>query len=417
MCDKKIELLLDTELFLNDQQKEAIRYSIKWFKDKNDMRPIFISGYAGTGKSTTVKYLVKELGLEENEVAFCAFSGMASCVLTRKGTTASTIHQLIYKTIKIQKPNGAISLSFKLKDKSELDPKIKLIIVDEFSMVSEKIMNDLLTFDIKIICLGDIFQLPPVASKPHSLLKKPDILLTDIQRQALDNPIVYVSMLIRENKPLKIGNYGNKVLIVKQEDVKFETLMKWMEHSDQILCGKNRTVCDINKSYRENILQLDTTLPQEGEKVICLKNNWEENIIYNKQEIFLVNGLIGNITSENKIKTRSKVFQTNFKPNFVEKVEFENLDIDMMPFKDGDLSKKGDDVLVKYPKLKHFRGTNVFSTGINYFDFAYAITTHKSQGSEYDKVLYIDEVLNRNIHNNLRYTAVTRAKDMIVIMI
>lgn len=183
-------------LVLTDKQNYAKNSCVYWYKNKT--KPTFtIAGVAGSGKSTIIEIIIEEMGLDKKNVRYCAYTGMASNVLIRKGNPATTIHKLIYDPIEVQdEKTKRKKIVFKLKE--TLDEDIRLIVVDEVSMVSQKMLDELLSFGIPILATGDPKQLPPIGSGMNKLLDNPDVFLDEPLRQALDNPIIYIANLLRQ---------------------------------------------------------------------------------------------------------------------------------------------------------------------------------------------------------------------------
>lgn len=402
--------ILKCIITLTDKQTKAKNSCLYWYKNKT--KPTFtIAGVAGSGKSTIISIIIQELGLNSNNVKFCAYTGMAANVLIRKGNPATTIHKLIYDPVEvIDEKTGRKKIVFKLKEK--LDENIRLIVVDEVSMVSQKMLNELMSFGIPILATGDPKQLPPIGSGMNKLLDNPDIFLDEPLRQALDNPIIYIANLLRQGIMPDYGSYGGKVNIYRKDAFPSRVI----EEADQILAGRNATVDNLNRFYRKNILNKQTFLPTNGEKLICLKNNWDLRIQEKGIENFLVNGLIG-IVDEMKIQPRAKVFTMNFKPVYFEVENFRKVIGDSLVFSDPNCK---DDYYIQenynyeYIMRKPFEASQ---TKINKFTYAYCTTVYKSQGSEFGNVLYYDEVLRRDLYFEHFYTAVTRAKEDLSIVI
>lgn len=392
---------------LTDKQNAGIKEAKDWFFSFTDPRPIFtIAGYAGTGKSTIVKFLIDELGLAEEEVVFAAYTGMATSVLIRKGNrNANTIHKLIYDAFPIKNEETGMIVGFNYTLKEKLDnEKLRLVVIDEWSMVNQKMIEELMEFKIKIIAIGDPGQLPPIAGG-NTLLQKPDVFLDEILRQALDNPIIYLSMLARNGETIKYGTHGNAVQVVRKD----ELYPEMFSMADQIIAGRNQTVHDLNKFHRRHILGIEDPFPIVGDKVVCLKNDWNYMISEGDLDMFLVNGLIGNITSiENKRK--AVLYQMGFKPTFMEEESFDKLFVDKTNF----LNKNMQDA-IDHKALYMFRKNIIEQYGIQEFQFGYTITCHKSQGSEFDNVLGFNEILNRKLHKNWLYTLITRAKEKLIL--
>ena len=384
---------------LTDEQESLKKEIIRWYRNFPYGKPYYYySGAAGTGKTTVIHSVIDELDLDISEVISCAYVGKAVLVLMRHGLPASTIHSLIYtprltthkefvlddfgnpKEIKKRK------MEFVLKDK--LPEKIKLIIVDECAMVNDSIREDIMSFGIPIIMTGDQNQLPPVFGT-SSILDNPDFVLTKIMRQAEGDPIVYLSQCILNDIPLEYGIYG-KSKVVPSITIDKNILTDY----DMILCGKNKTREELNNRIREEVLNYNDPKPRLGDKIICRKNNWQESL----NGIYLTNGLVGYITEIDYCSLYRDIVYIDFRPDFMED-SFEKLSLDYKYLK-ADWSERKD-----------------YGFGFNdleRFEYAYAITTHLSQGSEYSDVLYMDEYFHDQLTlKRLRYTAITRARDSI----
>src|SRR5262245_64353128 len=181
------------------QQDEALKAVSQWLKEGRS--PLFrLFGYAGTGKTTLARYFAEHV---DGEVLFAAFTGKAAQVLRSKGASnAKTIHSLIYR------PRGEEEVEDEVTGKTNIAPmfslnrqspvaKASLIVIDECSMVDEALGKDLLSFGTKVLVLGDPGQLPPVSGGGFFTEQEPDFLLTEIHRQARDNPIIHLAMQIR----------------------------------------------------------------------------------------------------------------------------------------------------------------------------------------------------------------------------
>src|SRR6476661_201467 len=212
-------------------QESALKAVGAWLKAKpgrGSTPPIFrLFGYAGTGKTTLARHIADGV---DGEVKFAAFTGKAALVMRNKGCdNASTIHSLIYRA----KESGVEQPSFELWDDAPAS-KAKLIVIDECSMVDAELGRDLLSFGAPVLVLGDPAQLPPIQGAGFFTEAQPDAMLTEVHRQAQDDPIVRLSMLVREGERLEPGRYGDTEVVLRDEfdpDRVMET--------DQILVGRN----------------------------------------------------------------------------------------------------------------------------------------------------------------------------------
>lgn len=368
---------------------------------------IEIEGAAGTGKTTMIIYFIEKIGLKLSEVLFVSYMGKAVSQMIRNGLPAKTIHSACYDCVKkiardedgkiIFLPNGKPKtyLDFELKEK--IPGKPKLIVIDEARMVPEKNALDLLSFGIPIIALGDTNQLPPVFGKPF-FLESPDIWLTEIMRQKEGDPIIYLSQQILHHEKLRPCVLGKSCVIER----KYFTREQMID-SDIIITASNKLRGAINDLFRENILSLKTLdYPNFGEKIICRRNNWSR-YVKDKGEIYLTNGLAGFVDGVNKSSYNGKSMKIDFRPDFTGRV-FHDLKINL-----------------EYINTSPGENRDIFiGNDMNAFEYAYAISCHLSQGSQYDRVTLLQEkqvARDEDYFTKLMYTGITRARDAIRIVI
>lgn len=393
---------------------------------QTDMRCIYIedpehlyltNDYIVTHNTTIVLYLIEQLGLKLHEVLFLAYQGKAACRLSMTGLPAKTIHSAIYHFEKelmkdtdgryLRNEKGKIRTKGVFKKREFIGgdggEKIKLIVVDEAGMVNKEIAEDLKSFKIPIIVLGDLNQLPPVFGKPY-FLTNPDVVLTKIMRQNEGNPIVYLSQQILAGNNLNVGLYG-KSEVIKKSDLSDTHFSK----SDIVLTETNRLRWNVNNFFREQLRQYkQLDYPHAGEKVICRKNNWSRSI---DGGIYLTNGLSGYVdtiqrwTYNRKDKTMVMDFRPDFTQNIFKDVKFNLEFMFSAPKQTLEESDNSKDAINDYFNDR--------------FEFGYAITAHLSQGSQYNKVLYLNENIMRTKEDQkkLAYTAITRAIDSITVVI
>src|SRR6266851_2798245 len=248
-------------------------------------------GYAGTGKTTLAKHLAQDV---DGDVAFGAFTGKAALVMRRKGChDASTIHSMIYRA----RESGEENPTFELWSKAPAS-HAKLIIIDECSMVDAELARDLMSFEVPLLVLGDPAQLPPIQGGGFFTDAEPDAMLTEVHRQARDNPIVRLSMDIREGKSLTQGLYG-ETQVVGRADLDPERVIG----ADQVLVGRNATRRAYNVRLRER-RGFAGALPVTGDKLVCLRNNRNKG---------LFNG--GLWVVKERPKPRRKILRMRLKPD------------------------------------------------------------------------------------------------------
>ena len=366
-----------------------------------------ISGYAGTGKSTLVKFAIAALGVREDRVAYATFTGKAAEVLRKKGNTgACTLHKLLYDHF--PKPGGG----FIRKPKTSLDYDV--VVVDEVSMAPKSMIDMLLSHRVYVIFLGDPFQLPQInKDESHDILENAHIFLDEVMRQAAESEIIQISMKIRNGEPIDFMK-GKEVIIIPKSEL-VEGHLTW---ADQILCGTNATRENINRQMRE--IYGFSGLPQDGEKMICLRNYWDDCADNGDA---LVNGTTGIL--RNPFETfrmipnyipidnhRMDVIQGDFVTS--DGSTFNSVEMDKKLLIDGVKCITDGKILFRLGKLKNKIGDIVPRE----FAFGYAITAHKAQGSEWDKVLVIEEKFpfSKEEHARWLYTAVTRASEKLVLV-
>lgn len=409
---------------LTQDQENAKKLIEEWYFN-TDNQSFVLSGYAGTGKTFLIDYVVKNvLRLKiGKEAVFVSPTGKAAANLLKNGTLAGTVHSLIYiREIEVDE-NGEVIEQDKIKfiKRESIDENIRLIIIDEASMISEGMLRDLLSFNVKCLFCGDGAQLPPVDGY-CPLLARPHYTMTEIVRQAADNPIIQVATLARKGEYIPYGKYGDKVGVISKSLFRGEDRKRLLLAADQVLCGTNRTRNALNQEIRryKNIPQ-DAVLPIAGEKLICTLNNWEKPL--DKSEKFhLVNGVIG--YADNVEERIDALATMDFRADFMQdsvKVPF-----DTGIFVEGRyyhgygnraVTLANGMVISEYNVQMLRRFKSVGDEPVCRFEFAYAITCHKAQGSEFDCVVVFDESWAFGEEwNRWLYTAITRAKEKLLII-
>ena len=391
-------------MILNYGQEQALKIAIKRYKDKELYT--CISGPAGSGKSTLIKFIIAAFNLNEEEVAYATFTGKAAQVLKNKGCkNAITLHKLLYKAF----PNKDGTFSFVPKE--TLDEDYKLVVIDEISMVSKTLWDLLLTHRIHILCLGDEAQLPPIISdEDNHILDKPHYHLTEILRQAQESEIIRLATHIREGKSINSFQASNQQVMILNRGQLTEGHYLW---ADQILCAKNDTRNSLNLQMR-NILKYPEE-PTINDKIISLRNHWDE---VSNLENPLTNGCIGVLSEYEKkqiwlpqyiYKEPLTILVANFNIDDLE--SFNSITIDYNQLLTGNKTITS--------RQEYLMNKNKQCPNAPYdFAYAYAITVWKAQGSEFGKVLLFEEnfPFDRLEHQKYLYTGVTRASDKLVLV-
>jgi exodeoxyribonuclease-5 len=360
----------------SSQQDEALSAVSRWLKDRDGPQVFRLFGWAGTGKSTLARHLAEGV----RSVKYAAFTGKAALVMRKKGCRgASTIHSLIYSLVSEKEGEP----KFVLDPDSEA-ASADLIVVDEVSMVDEQLGQDLLSFGTKVLVLGDPFQLPPVQGAGFFTAQEPDIMLTEIHRQAQDNPIIRLSMDIREGGELDYGRYGDSEVVSRDKVDRGAVL-----EADQVLVGRNKTRLGYNDRLRE-LKGLPHHEPVKGDRLVCLRNNAQKR---------LLNGQIWTIGTI-KRKTQSR-YQLVLDPDEEAATSRPAKVTTHKAFFSGEEDQ------LSWPERRQY----------DEFTFGYCLTVHKAQGSQWDNVYLFDEsYVFREERRRWLYTAVTRAAEKITVV-
>lgn len=433
----------------SDTQVRAIAAIKDWFEHRTAEQQVFrLFGYAGVGKSTVLKFALDELGLEPHRsgkdsgtlvpgVVTATFTGKAALVLRRKGTPARTIHSLIYSVIEateeeIEEAHKRIadaesqarglsgfertaaeaaieamrqSVRDMKKPHFALNPQsdaalCRLIVLDEVSMVGPDMARDLLSFGKPILVLGDPGQLPPIKGEGAFTQQAPDIMLTEIHRQAAESAIIRLATMAREGLPIPIGRHDDHVWKMRKQDVTPEQALR----GGQVICGLNATRLQLNNALRRAAGISGGWLPTgPHEKIICLKN---------QNDLGLINGMF--LTLDDIVDEGSLFFSAV--------VTDEDGNTIGTPGQDGRRERlrlyKGHfedhHALDKDRHDRDWRAKRFLTEAT----FGWAITAHKAQGSSWTNVLVWDDGLGRTAQDRARwlYTAITRAERGLVIL-
>lgn len=416
---------------LGPQQQKAYDAVMQWYEGPDQV--FYLGGWAGTGKTSSARKLAEDLvGLEKT--AFAAFTGKAALRLRECGCLgASTLHSWIYRSRgasqdhlqllkdelrelraelyqdgytpeqidehpKVQSIEGSIAEEEKaarrpifVLNTDSLVAEMPLGVLDEVSMVNEEMRNDWCSFGQKTLVLGDPFQLPPVGGEGAFTRQRPDFMLTEIHRQAEGNPIIALSTAIRNMEYPRPKNWGQGTQVLRRSDLKPNELRDIVLESDQIIVGKNETRHSYNNRLRV-LKGFKGRWPNKGERVVCLRNNHEKG---------LLNGALYNVVSE---------------PEVYEDIE--RLDMTIEPVDGGqqvDVHAHTHHFVAKEDALKKawFQRKEAEE-----FDFGYALTCHKTQGSQYrNPVIFDESFIARDKRYQWLYTAVTRAQQSATLLV
>lgn len=357
------------------QQDAALKTVADWVRRPREQ--VFrLFGFAGTGKTTLARHLAEDI---DGDVAFGAYTGKAALVMRGKGcTAATTIHAMIYR------PRGGDEEgpSFAI-NRQGAAAEADLIVIDECSMVDEELGRDLLSFGKKVLVLGDPAQLPPVKGGGFFTDAEPDAMLTEVHRQAADDPIIRMSLDVREGRELALGDYGESRIVSRRQ---LETEM--VTAADQVLVGTNRTRRLYNGRLRELKGLLDP-MPAVGDKLVCLRNDKTKGLF--NGGTWIVQRLKGTDSARVKMDVLPDEDGARRSVSVSVLRSFFEGDVEQIPFAQ---RKRSDE-----------------------FDYGYALTVHKAQGSQWDDVVLFDESYAFREHRERwLYTGLTRAAKRITVV-
>lgn len=397
---------------LTQEQGVALTAIYEWLKDK-DKWCFKLAGFAGVGKTFLLQHFINE----QNTTPICmAPTGKAASVLGSKlnNVDVRTIHSVMYQPnqqsygelLKLQKElandpdnqeiKDAIKqekkelakqrVSFSLSENCEINPG-DLCVVDEASMVDEYTTADLEKTGAKVLFVYDPGQIPPVKNKSWVTQSDPDVLLSEIQRQAMDSPIIRLSMEIRSGIVKKSQYTSGDCIIMDKSKVKLD---QWLQ-ANQILTGRNRSRHRINRFFRKNKGFDHSKIPVKGDKLICLKND-------QTPDNYFINGVLSEAMTDAAYDDELRL-----------DINYDGRALQSVPIYDYHCLDHYDNDVVQEPWFA--------IKGLQQFDYAYAITVHKSQGSEWPYVVIADDNMmrdKRKFRQQWLYTAITRAKEKLL---
>ncbi len=397
---------------LSPDQQSAVDAIAKWYR--NDDQSFVVGGSAGTGKTTIMRAAMERY---TGRVICATPTGKAAAVLADKldgtGIEVGTLHSLLYKPITITELDvelqegeiarledlglstrraerrlarlikklhqGACEFGFK----ADADEQ-PLVIVDEASMVGDRIEEHLRQVARKILFVGDHAQLGPVEGKPFFSRNRPDAVLETIHRQAAGSTILRFAAHIRKGGSLASFKDWNDTDCVRVTNHDLDSLRS----ADQVITGKNVSRRRINRALRQG-RGYAGDYPNAGERVICLRNDHARGII---------NGVSGTAATP---CVEDEQGNLSMDVQYDDRL-FEGLAIDKLAFAQYDNPMLG----------RRASQGGIPESGRAQFDFGHCITVHKSQGSEWDHVAVYDDkmrVQDTEARKRWMYTAATRA--------
>jgi exodeoxyribonuclease-5 len=425
-----------TRSALSPDQLRVYDSMLDWVKTPAS-KLLTIGGWAGCGKSTLLSLFASEM--TALRIAYICFTGRASSVLQRKLTACSvattnractddedklagpwghlfyspgspealkpfcgTIHRLLYRPF----IDNVTEELLGWEKRSELDRNYDLVVIDEASMVSANIVADIQQHGVRILAVGDHGQLPPVMSE-GSLVSRPMLRLEKIHRQAEGSPIIQLSRVLREEGRLarELAD-GNQLRFGSARDITHPSLAAMLSRNKldaAVLCWRNATRVHVNRTVRGH-LGFAGKPPQVGEPLVALRNH---------APIF--NGMRGLVTKE-----ATSPFPEEW---WLMKTELEFPD-EGLPPTDQEICRDQFHRARPFESVEELKkaGIHVHSMGAagHFYDFAYAMTIHRFQGSQVKHAVVVADWRNdysSDMTRKLAYTAITRASEKLSVLI
>ena len=359
----------------SSEQQSALDRVAQWLR-AGEPQVFRLFGYAGVGKTTLARHVAQG---GRGETAFAAFTGKAALVMRSKGCAgATTIHGLIYRAAEAD--DGAPKFTLNHDGPAS---RAGLIVIDECSMVDAELGRDLLSFGKPILVLGDPAQLPPVKGGGFFTEIEPDVMLTQIHRQAQDDPIIRLSAQVRDGRNLAYGQYGD-TRVIRRDEIDSGAVLG----VDQVLVGLNRTRRLYNRRIRD-LLGFEDPLPVAGDRLVCLRNDRAKG---------LINGGLWRVAAMRAM--RKDFVRMTLKPEDDTGRTSAKVAVLRQFFEGGEAG-------IPYPQRRES----------DEFDFGSALTVHKAQGSQWDDVMLFDESYAFGEHRRRwLYTGLTRAAKRLTVV-
>lgn len=394
---------------LTSEQQQISDAILDWYRRPTGY--LAVAGYAGTGK-TTVMGVTASMLSDRLSVAYCAPTGKAVSVLRNKlegvgalneNSSTLTVHSLLYNCKGRGKANKLIFEKKTNKQVGDWD----LIVVDEASMITEPMFRDLKSLGIPLLFIGDPGQLPPIESKAFKPIAETELVLRTIHRQALDNPIIKYANIVREGGEVPIGDFDGRLYHRtkgKRKPILEGNVFPHILTSDAVILSYfNSTRVLMNRNVRKTN-NLNSVLPELGERLVALSNNKDYDLMNGEQLI---------VESITPCVNDSCYF-----------IKLKGKPIEVWAFTDSLNACTGEDISTalrnKDEDISECQETYSWLPESPYcLDFGYAMSVHKSQGSEWKTVVLLEERPERCSDEDYArwlYTGMTRAKEKLLMI-
>ena len=393
-------------MIITNDQYRGIAQLEKWYH-KYQHQFIEVSGVIGTGSWMLIQKFIENIGFDPREVMYLSYDQKQVLELAAKRYHAYYINGIIYKytryvnfnSLPVINPNSnEIEYKWKKEIRKKIDSKYKLIIIFDSILLDQSTIEDLSTFELPIILIKDPMLLPSPDSYTYS--RFPNISLLEPHPELMRSPITYFAHKILRNEKMIPGNYDTVSIVTKKQMNLYN-----LRSSNMTITTTEHVRQEINHIYRTKIMKLNNLTNVVGERVIVMNNLYGHKLVNQDEKhikLYLTKGLIGYLSKCNKHALSTKYVSIDFKPEFYFE-PFTELYMDRNYLNGVDTpsrQQKPDEIL----KL----------------EYAYALSAPLARLSHWDKVTMImdvDENYTAEFQRRLFYTAITRAKHSLTIVI
>lgn len=395
---------------LTDDQETAVVLAEAWWRDPaRGEKPFRLDGYAGTGKTFVVEHVVGRMGINPDNVLAVAPTGKAARVLARRTDwPTSTIHRALYVPLEDPRVTRARARLEAAEDPGEREEArqqladaerqaelgfsrngadlstYELIVVDEHSMVDERVAADLMALQKPLLLLGDPGQLPPVKGRSGFADVRPRVTLTEVMRQDEGSAILHAAAQARRGQPIRAGDYDDSPAfrVVPPKTLGEDDYAGF----DVILVGTHKVRRGFNRRMRQVLgFDRDRPLPMADEPLVVRRNDYRLGV---------TNG------------------QTVTAVRDAEPIDYDTASLSVRDDLDRVLDVTANVLRVR----QHVERAEVYGVrGALDVDLAYALTVHSAQGSEWDSVCVVDDWPG-NQRREWLYTALTRGSKHVTLV-
>lgn len=382
---------------ITNDQYIALSKLVSWY-EKYNHQVIEISGVMGTGVEEVINLFIQQIDFDPREIMYLSFDQKQVLEMAAKRFHAYYINRIIYNYIRIvdfdslpviNNDSNEVKYKWVKKVRKKIDPKYKLIVVFDSTLLNHQTLYDLTSFGLPIILVRDPELIP--APDSFTFLRDANINLRELNTDLLKQPINYFANKILHGSPIKLGNYDNVSVIPKKQ------LNSYTLKSSEMIITLADDVCDyFNKYYREKILKFPGPINHLGERIVIMSDMYAHKIVNPDEKnikLYLTKGSIGYISKCNKHALGTKYIPISFKPDFYHE-SFEDIYIDR-----------------NYLNGIEIPSRQQIPDEVMLCKYAYALTPQLARLSHWDKVTIISDYNeDPELKRKLLYNAISRAK-------